>query len=316
VWSGEQTANATLIIQVVAARGLPRRAAVVALATAIAESGLRNLPAGDRDSLGLFQQRPSQGWGRPGEILNPRLATGQFLTHLLAQPDWAHLAPGVAEQLVQQSGHPGAYAPREAAAADLVARYWTHPDPDDAPAPAVGAGPTRFAAFGLTRCPDQPHHVNPTQPPLAPTARFLTQVPAGYTLPTDPQAQAAVAFALAQVGKPYRWGATGPQAFDCSGLVHAAWATAHIAIGRTTATQIHDGIPVPGFDQIQPGDLLFIPGDEGSVSHPGHVGLAAGAGLVIDAYGSNTGIVIEPLARWAPKIVAIRRVTTVSAAGR
>src|SRR5438132_4123041 len=64
-WSGEQTANAQLITSVVIGRALPRRAAVIAVTTAIVESGLGNLPTGDRDSLGLFQQRPSQGWGTP-----------------------------------------------------------------------------------------------------------------------------------------------------------------------------------------------------------------------------------------------------------
>jgi cell wall-associated NlpC family hydrolase len=80
-------------------------------------------------------------------------------------------------------------------------------------------------------------------------------------------------------------------------------------IGRITATQVHDGTPVPGLGHIQAGDLLFIPGDEGSVSHPGHVGLYLGDSQVIDAYDSRHGVITEPLARWAPKIVSIRRIT-------
>ncbi|HEY1972999.1 MAG TPA: NlpC/P60 family protein, partial [Pseudonocardia sp.] len=91
-WSAEQTGNTQLIISTVTRRGLPRRAAVLAVATALAESGLRNLHTGDRDSLGLFQQRPSQGWGHPTQLLNPSYATDQFLNHLLAVPGWAHLA--------------------------------------------------------------------------------------------------------------------------------------------------------------------------------------------------------------------------------
>ena len=75
-----------------------------------------------------------------------------------------------------------------------------------------------------------------------------------------------------------------------------------------TATQVHDGAPVAGLDQVQPGDLLFIPGDGGSAAHPGHVGIAAGDGLVIDAYDTHHGVIVERLDTWAPKIVAIRRV--------
>src|SRR5581483_1162692 len=107
------------------ARSLSRRAAVIAVATEIVESGLRNLTRGDRDSLGLFQQRPSQGWGAPERILTPSLAIAAFLDHLMAVPGWASLAPGLAEQSVQHSAFPDAYAPQEGSAADLVAKYWT-----------------------------------------------------------------------------------------------------------------------------------------------------------------------------------------------
>jgi cell wall-associated NlpC family hydrolase len=302
IWSGEQMANAQRIISTVVQRGLPRRAAVVAVATAIAESGLRNLPAGDRDSLGLFQQRPSQGWGRPAQILDPTQATNQFLDHLVALPRWARLAPGVAEQLIQRSAHPAAYTPQEAPADTLVTQYWTNPT---SPTPPVDNGPLRFAAFGLTTCPGP----DATNPPRHPPAGRSARLPAGYTPPSDPSARTALTYALAQVAKPYVWGATGPNAFDCSGLVQASWAAAGIPIGRTTSAQIHDGAPVTSLTQLQPGDLLFIPGDEGTPAHPRHVGLYVGAGLVIDAFDSHKGVITESLARWAPKVAAIRRVT-------
>lgn len=128
VWSAEQMNNSQTITQVTQSRRLPRRAAVLAVATAIVESQLANVHYGDLDSLGLFQQRPSQGWGSPAEILNPAAATGEFLDHLLAIPRWQHLPPGVAEQLVQRSGHPERYAPQEPAAAELVGKFWTGPD--------------------------------------------------------------------------------------------------------------------------------------------------------------------------------------------
>jgi cell wall-associated NlpC family hydrolase len=276
----------------------------LAIATAIAESGLHNLRRGDRDSLGLFQQRPSQGWGPAPQILDPATATNHFLTHLLTVPRWAALPAGAAEQTVQHSAHPAAYAPAEAPAAHLVEHYWSN---DQSPTPPAPSGQTLVwrAAFEPARCPDQRNTLAAPTPPRPPSA--------GTELPADPTARTAattaVRFALAQVGKPYLWGAHGPEAFDCSGLVHAAWAAAGVSIGRTTLTQIHDGTPIADLHQIEPGDLLFIPGDEGTRAQPRHVGLYAGHNRVINAYDSSKGIVIEPLARWAPKIVAIRRLT-------
>jgi len=74
------------------------------------------------------------------------------------------------------------------------------------------------------------------------------------------------------------WGAEGPNAFDCSGLMQAAYAAAGVAITRTTATQVSDGTPVAGLGRLTPGDLLFIPGADGTPTHPGHVGMYAGGG--------------------------------------
>jgi cell wall-associated NlpC family hydrolase len=145
--------------------------------------------------------------------------------------------------------------------------------------------------------------------PLGPADLNAKAMPPGFQLPADPGARAAIAFAIAQLGKPYVWGATGPNAFDCSGLVQAAWAAARVGISRSTATQVHDGTPVPGLDQLQAGDLLFIPGSDGTPAHPGHVGIYAGAGLVIDAYDSTHGVIVERLTTWAPKVVAIRHVS-------
>ncbi|HTK63013.1 MAG TPA: C40 family peptidase [Pseudonocardia sp.] len=303
-WSGEQTANAQLITSVVAGRGLPRRAAVIAVTTAIVESQLRNLGHGDRDSLGLFQQRPSQGWGPPERVLNPTLATGAFLDRLVAIPGWATMAPGMAEQLVQRSAFPDAYGPQEPAAADLVGAFWTGPDNPLPLAPAA-PGTAQLASFALPGCGDQ----GGSDVPLGPADLNVKAMPPGYQLPADPAARAAVAFAIAQLGKPYVWGATGPNAYDCSGLMQAAWANARVGISRSTATQVHDGTPVAVLGQLAAGDLLFIPGASGTPARPGHVGIYAGDGLVIDAYDSSRGVIVERLAAWAPKIVSVRRVS-------
>jgi hypothetical protein len=272
-WSGEQTANAQLITSVVLGRALPRRAAVIAVTTAIVESGLRNLPTGDRDSLGLFQQRPSQGWGTPEHILTPALATAAFLDYLVDVPGWATLAPGLAEQTVQRSAFPDAYAPQEDAAADLVAKFWTDPDTPLPLAPGTPS-PTQLASFAVAGCPDQ----GGSNIPLGPGDLDAKAMPPDYQLPAEPAARAALAFAVAQLGKPYVWGASGPNSFDCSGLVQAAWAAAPIGISRSTATQVNDGVPVPGINQVQPGDLLFIPGSDGTATHPGTSGSMQGTG--------------------------------------
>jgi peptidoglycan DL-endopeptidase CwlO len=92
-----------------------------------------------------------------------------------------------------------------------------------------------------------------------------------------------IAYARAQLGKPYQWGATGPGAFDCSGLVMMAYRAAGIGIPRTTQLQWAWGPEIqPG--QEQPGDLVFFAGSDGTATSPGHVGLVIGPGEMIEAY--------------------------------
>ncbi|WP_111767574.1 hypothetical protein [Nakamurella deserti] len=115
-----QLQHASTINAVGLLRELPDRARVIALATALQESSLRNLPDGDRDSLGLFQQRPSQGWGSVAEIGDPVYASNAFYDALLDVPDWAGLSLTDAAQAVQYSGFPDAYAKWEPAASRLT----------------------------------------------------------------------------------------------------------------------------------------------------------------------------------------------------
>ncbi|MFF2726803.1 hypothetical protein ACFVS9_02670 [Streptomyces sp. NPDC058008] len=119
--SPEQAGNAATVAAVGTARGLPERAVAIALATALQESSLRNLGHGDRDSLGLFQQRPSQGWGTPARIMDPVYASGKFYEHLAEVPDYARLPLTVAAQQVQRSAFPRAYAKHETGASLLAA---------------------------------------------------------------------------------------------------------------------------------------------------------------------------------------------------
>ncbi|MBB5749390.1 hypothetical protein [Micrococcus sp. TA1] len=113
----DQAANAALIAAVAMDRGLPARAASIGIATAVQESKLRNIDYGDEagpDSRGLFQQRPSQGWGSEEQVMDPVYATNRFYQELeLLVPDFEDLDITVAAQTVQRSAYPDAYADHE-----------------------------------------------------------------------------------------------------------------------------------------------------------------------------------------------------------
>ncbi|MFF3203469.1 heavy metal transporter [Streptomyces sp. NPDC002962] len=117
----EQAVNAATIAAVGTDRAMPERAVAIALATALQESGLRNLTHGDRDSLGLFQQRPSQGWGTEKQVTDPAYAANIFYEHLAKVRDYTELPLTVAAQRVQRSGYPEAYAKHEPDATVLAA---------------------------------------------------------------------------------------------------------------------------------------------------------------------------------------------------
>ncbi|MFI9643816.1 hypothetical protein ACIG87_27835 [Micromonospora sp. NPDC051925] len=105
----DQMANAATIAAIGMQRQMPERAVVVALATAYQESGLRNLAHGDRDSLGLFQQRPSQGWGTADQIRDERYAANRFYKALKKVRGWERMEVTDAAQAVQRSAYPKAY---------------------------------------------------------------------------------------------------------------------------------------------------------------------------------------------------------------
>lgn len=115
-----QLQHASTINAVGLAKQIPLPGRVIAVATALQESSLRNLPGGDRDSVGLFQQRPSQGWGTVAQISDPIYSAGIFYDRLLEVPNWQDLPLTKAAQEVQYSGHPDAYAKWETEAAQMV----------------------------------------------------------------------------------------------------------------------------------------------------------------------------------------------------
>lgn len=120
VTTPDQAANAATIAAVGHRLGLPDHAVTIALATALQESRLINLPGGDRDSVGLFQQRPSEGWGAPSQLRSPVYASTAFYNALTRLPGWENLAVTEAAQAVQHSASPDAYAAQEAEARSLA----------------------------------------------------------------------------------------------------------------------------------------------------------------------------------------------------
>jgi cell wall-associated NlpC family hydrolase len=202
----DQMANAATIVAVGKQLSVPPPGWVVAIAAALQESGLVNVDHGDRDSLGLFQERPSQGWGTPAQIMNPSYAATQFYRHLLAVPGWQQMSVNDAAQAVERSGFPDAYAQHEQAARAIVAAV---------------AG---VACAGTLADAGTCDHV------IAPNAA----------------ARAAINWACRQRGQPYVWGGNGDPGFDCSGLTKAAYAAAGITLPRVAQDQFNAGPSVSG----------------------------------------------------------------------
>jgi hypothetical protein len=160
----EQAENATTITAVAKQLGMPDHAVTIALAAALQESQLRNLRYGDRDSLGLFQQRPSQGWGTPAQLVDPQYAAGAFFKALARVSGWESLPVTQAAQSVQRSSAPDAYATWEPLARSLAiattgeqavgltcqyeVRKWATPAPSVTPALTQAFGPSALGAPG------------------------------------------------------------------------------------------------------------------------------------------------------------------------
>ena len=140
--SAEQRRNAEIIVAVGATMAVPVRGQVIAVAAALQESRLTNLgdlgAANDHDSLGLFQQRPSQGWGTPAQITDPVHASRAFYQRLLVVPGWQQLPLTEAAQRVQRSAYPDAYAKHEGRATAIVTAVGGQPVPA-CPSGAVSA---------------------------------------------------------------------------------------------------------------------------------------------------------------------------------
>ena len=238
VWSAEQTANAHTLVAGAAAAGLPKRAAVIAVSAAIVESGLHN--RGDRGLLAPAgtdnQQRPSPGSGAPPRAAcstrprPPTRSTPRWPASPTGPPFRRARPPPPCRRPTTPSGMPPT-RPRPP-------RWWTASGGDRTcprrrrrPVPPRRSPAASWPACWSLRRARTPA-ASDAPGPTGPLDR--SRLPGEVGLPTDPARRAAVRFALAQVGRPYVFGAKGPRAFDCSGLTQAAWAAAGVGISAGT----------------------------------------------------------------------------------
>jgi cell wall-associated NlpC family hydrolase len=300
----EQVPNAQTIVATGISLNVPKKGQIIALATAMQESRLRNLGYGDRDSLGLFQQRPSQGWGSAQQIRDPVYASEQFYKHLLKVDGWQQMTVTQAAQAVQKSGLPDAYAQWENLATALQSAIAkTFPGAGDADGKDTTQG--EKPSTSTTGC-------APGQDGSGFGRIPEGSVPKGYSIPkdTDPKARKAIEWAMHQLGTLYQWGgsctnAHGPDPMgrcDCSSLMQQAYAHAGITLTRTTYTQVGEGKAVSPA-HLKPGDLIF---SRGTAARPEHVGMYMGEGLVIEAPRTTKPVRITPIKDW--DILAARRV--------
>lgn len=323
----EQMGNARTIVSVAAGRRLPSFAAVVAVATSYTEVKLRNqLTQTDHDSEGLFQQRISI-YTRPVAD-DPVRATNAFLDRLVKISNWQTNAVGVNAQTVQISKYPERYQPTAPLARQIVGQFWpaaaaaAGPAPTGAggtaPAtPAIGSGPA-ICASGGGAIPGgggtvAGKIVGPTGDNMAGT----TTIPDGFVISGSAKGHLAVRYALAQLGKPYLFAAAGPNAFDCSGLTMAAWAAAGAALPHLAAGQTSSGTAEPtNLSQAVGGDLVMIPGADGTAANPGHVGMIAGYVdkpdgrhlYIVQAPMTGVPVQLTEATQWSGQITHVRRV--------
>ncbi|MGH8890267.1 MAG: C40 family peptidase [Acidothermaceae bacterium] len=250
---------------------------VIALDVALARTNLHGSLNGLSGGVGVFAMTPSPT--APAEALgNAAQAAELFYEHLTATPQWTFLATTEAAKQALPELVAGSYAAELAQAQqifdDLLAAAAASPIPNPLP-----------AASATAASPTPPASCEPSETALG-----------------DAGLDGALAFARSQVGKPYVLGANGPDAWDCSSLVQAAFRTAGIALPRVADNQyewvrdhatVFPGPPSP--DELQPGDLLFSVGDDPDTTddgqHIGHVAIYAGGGEVIEAEGARWGVV-------------------------
>ncbi|TSD93497.1 peptidoglycan DD-metalloendopeptidase family protein [Gordonia rubripertincta] len=292
------TLRARQIIDVGQKRNMPPKVIASALAVGLVESNLRNLASeavpesknypndgvapGDHDSVGIFQQRRSTQSAAvdTNTAMDPVWQINTYYNYVEKQPNWRNADPGTLAADVQR--------PRE----DLRGKYAERMDQAQTLLRTYGASAAGAAGLG-GGC-------------GTPGSGQLPSGPAGNL------AKKAVAAALSQVGKPYIWGAEGPNAYDCSGLTRWAYLQAsggkvglpHYTGDSGNPGQLAVGIEVPDEKSLQPGDLILY---NGSRTQASHVAMYIGDGKVVHAQTEGTPVLVTPVSGGG-KVVMMRRI--------
>ncbi|RLK54737.1 C40 family peptidase [Actinokineospora cianjurensis] len=252
----EQRGIVAMIITIGKQRELGSRAWQIAIQAGMTESGLRSLNFGDRDSLGIFQMRPSMGWGTPEQVTNPTYAINKFYDVLLNVPNWDSQRPGESAQDVERSAFPDRYHRWESMAAHLIGEL-AHIENFTGcgtgfgnllPAPTVAAGAAIQFALGQQG------------------------KPYVWGAPTNQQ-----------------------NSYDCSSLMVQSYRSGGISLPRTSREQYWSGALLP-VEQAQPGDLLFWAYDESNPRTIHHVAMYLGDGKIVEAQQSGVPVHIRPVA--------------------
>jgi cell wall-associated NlpC family hydrolase len=304
-WSQEQLQNAAIIYQVGLSMGMSSRDIQIGLITAMVESNLVNVNYGDRDSLGLFQQRPSQGWGSPEQVTDPRYAASTFFKHLQGLGDKRYqMSMGDAAQAVQRSAFPDRYGERIQDARAI----WPQVQQIGGGNPQSmngGTYPTDTSNM-YSALMQSDSSLPPTasqmlgawgMPPADPSSGMGTMIgthtnqsaiqplmeqSGAYVKGVDGWRKAVLEYARQAVGTPYVWGGTDlSSGVDCSGFIQAVFNKVGMELPRVSYQQAKLGQRV-GYDGLRPGDLI---GWDNSSRNNGadHIALYLGNGLMIES---------------------------------
>lgn len=314
-WDAEQLANARTIIAVGAEMGMSRRDITVALMTAMQESSLRNLSGGDRDSAGLFQQRPSQGWGSYQQVTNPLYSARKFFTTLRGVKGRAAMSLSGAAQAVQRSAFPSAYAKWESDALRLLGQSGMRSSlPFPVSKPFSGLDMDGSLAGTQATAEQTPGTASVSEDKVSPAAPGSGASIEDVSAPAQPaevdtgaikELMAAefpavgahvggirgklIAGAKQSLGTPYVWGGKAPGGFDCSGLIYYWYNRLGVRVPRVSQDQVLIGRQTDDLGQLAPGDFVGF----GNDAH--HIAIYLGGDRILEAPHSGAVVRIRKL---------------------
>lgn len=304
--NAEQIRNAAIIYSVGRSMGMSNRDIQIGLIAAMVESNLVNVNYGDRDSLGLFQQRPSQGWGTPQQVMDPRYAARKFFSVLKGVRNRDGMSMGQAAQAVQRSAFPGRYDER----VGEMRRIWPQivsagggqvQDVDGQPYKGftedvtnVEYQPTLETDY-MTATPSVEAMLGAWDDSPTPLPEPIPQIGIGtneiltqqrqehgpFTPGVDGWRKGIVETAQQYEGVPYVWGGTSPSGFDCSGFIQYVYSQMGINLPRISYQQANAGKRI-GLGGLRPGDLVAW--DNSSRNNGAdHIAIYIGNGQIIEA---------------------------------